>query len=66
MADQPQDQKRPRKKSYAEILKAPAPKLIKSAQVTINAHEIKEFVKAQKQAKPINEISTRKVNRSWK
>ena len=36
--------------SYAEVLKAPAQKLIKTAQVTINAHEIKEFVKAQKQA----------------
>ena len=30
--------------SYAEILKALARKVIKSAQVTINAHEIKEFV----------------------
>ena len=47
--------------SYAEVLKTPAQKLIKKAQVTINAHEIKEFVKAQQQATPINEISTRKA-----
>ena len=46
--------------SYAEVLKAPAQKLIKPAQV-INRHEIKEFVKSQQQAKPINEISTRKA-----
>ena len=47
--------------SYAEVLKAPAQKLIKKAQVTINAHKIKEFVKAQNKATPINEISTRKA-----
>ena len=47
--------------SYAEVLKAPAKNLIKTAQVTIIAHEIKEFAKAQKQAKPIKEISTRKA-----
>ena len=29
--------------------------------MTINAHEIKEFVKAQNKATPINEISTRKA-----
>ena len=47
--------------SYAEVLKAPAQKLIKTAQMTINAHKIKEFVKAQSKATPINEISTRKA-----
>ena len=50
--------------SYAEVLKSPAQKLIKTTQVTINAHEIEEFVKAQKQATPINEISTRKATAS--
>lgn len=47
--------------SYAEVLKAPAQKLIKTAQVKINAHEIKEFVQTQKQATQINQISTRKA-----
>ena len=48
--------------SYAEILKAQAPKIIKNAQVKqINVHEIKEFVKSQQQATPINEIGTRKA-----
>ena len=47
--------------SYAEVLKTPAQKLIKTAQVTINAHEIKEFVQAQNQATQINQIDTRKA-----
>ena len=49
--------------SYAEVLKAPAQKVIKKAQVKIiKAHEIKEFVNSQQQqAASINEISTRKA-----
>ena len=47
--------------SYSEVLKAPARKVIKKTQVTINAHEIKEFVKTQKQATQINQIATRKA-----
>jgi hypothetical protein len=47
--------------SYAEVLKSPAQKLIKTTQVTINAHEIKEFVQAQNQATQINQINTRKA-----
>ena len=43
--------------SYAEVLKAPARKLIKTAQVTIIAHEIKEFAKAQKQAFDVDLIT---------
>ena len=49
--------------SYADILKAPAPKIIKRAQVkSINAHKIKEFINAQQQqTASINEINTRKA-----
>ena len=48
------------KKSYADILKAPAPQ---NAQVqSINAHKIKEFINSQQQqAVSVNEIKTRKA-----
>ena len=49
--------------SFAEVLKGPAQKLIKNAQVkVIKAHKIKEFVNShQQQTASINEISTRKA-----
>ena len=49
--------------SYADILKAQAPKIIKNAQVkSIIVHKIKEFINSQQQQEvSINEFRTRKA-----